>query len=276
MSQARLQEAKGDLDGALALLEEAARVAVRGPLPDVRPVAALKARVWLKQGRLAAALEWARAQGLSADDDLGFMREFEHITLVRLLIAAGQAEHTAARLAEASRLLARLLHAAEAGGRLGSAIPILLLQALACQAQEDMPHALASLARAMALAEPEGYLRTFVDEGEALRRLLELHARRGEPRLAAYAGRLLAAFAGPVPADGPAPARPAAGLVEPLSERELEVLRRLRSELSGPEIAQQLVVSLNTLRTHPKTIFDKLGVNSRRAAVRRAEELGLI
>jgi LuxR family maltose regulon positive regulatory protein len=292
VSQARLKEAQGDLDGALALLDEAERVYIRDPLPDVRPVAALKARVWLKQGRLAEALGWAREQGLSVDDDIRYTREFEHITLARVLIAAGKSDREAGSLDEATRLLGRLLQAAETGGRLGSAIQILLLQALAFQAQDNLPHALAPLERALALAEPEGYVRIFVDEGEAMRLLIEKQSRNRDHPLSGYADKLLAAFTQPVAAPKMASpksaimhqksdmiepeVRPAKNmLVEPLSERELEVLKLLRSELSGPEIAQQLIVSLNTLRTHTKNIFNKLGVNNRRAAIRRSEELDL-
>jgi LuxR family maltose regulon positive regulatory protein len=281
VSQARLKEAQGDLDGALALLDEAERVYIRGPLPDVRPVAALKARIWLKQGRLAEAKGWAREQGLSVDDDICYTREFEHITLTRVLIAAGKSDREAGSLDEATRLLGRLLQAAETGGRLGSAIQILLLQGLAFQAQDNLPHALASLERALTLAEPEGYVRIFVDEGEPMRMLIadfrfsiekqmssSAHAQLG------YTDKLLAAFARPVNKQSTIK-NPKSEMVEPLSERELEVLKLLRSELSGPEIAQQLIVSLNTLRTHTKSIFNKLGVNNRRAAIRRGEELNL-
>jgi LuxR family maltose regulon positive regulatory protein len=275
VSQARLKEAQGDLDGALTLLDEAERVYVRAPLPDVHPVAALKARVWLKQGRLAEAQRWAREQGLSVDDDIHPMHEFEHITLARVLIAAGRSDREAGCLDEATRLLGRLLQAADTDGRLGSAIQILLLQALAFQAQDDLPHALAVLERALALAEPEGYVRTFVDEGEAMRLLIEEQSRNRDHPLSGYADRLLAAFTQPVAAPRSAIIHQESDMIEPLSERELEVLKLLRSELSGPEIAQQLIVSLNTLRTHTKSIFNKLGVNRRRAAIRRAEELDL-
>ena len=276
-----------DLDGALAVLDEAERVYIRGPLPDVRPVAALKARVWLKQGRLAEALGWARGQGLSVDDDIRYTREFEHITLARVLIAAGKSDREAGSLDGATRLLERLLQAAENGGRMGSAIQILVLQALAFQAQDNLPHALAPLERALTLAEPEGYVRIFLDEGEAMRSLIEKQSRNRDHPLSGYADKLLAAFTQPVAAPESAimhqksdmiepEVRPAKDmLVEPLSERELEVLKLLRSELSGPEIAQQLIVSLNTLRSHTKNIFNKLGVNNRRAAIRRAEELDL-
>jgi LuxR family maltose regulon positive regulatory protein len=283
VSQARLKEAQGDLDGALALLDEAERVHIRSPLPDVRPVAALKARVWLKQGRLAEALGWAREQGLSVDDDLLYTREFEHITLARVLIAAGKSDREAGSLDEATRLLGRLLQAAETGGRLGSAIQILLLQALAFQARGDFPHALAVLERALALAEPEGYLRIFVDEGQAMRlliadfRLLIEKQRQSEGyKPIEYVDKLLAAFARPMARPQSTISNQQSAMIEPLSERELEVLKLLGTELSGPEIARRLSVSLNTVRTHTKNIYSKLGANNRRAAIRRAEELGLL
>ncbi len=275
VSQARLKEAQGDLDGALALLDEAERVYIRNPLPDVRPVAALKVRVWLKQGRQAEALRWAREQGLSVDDDLYYTREFEHITLARVLISAGKSDRETGFLDEATRLLGRLIQAAETGGRRGSAIEILLLQALAFQAQDHLPEAIAALERVLSLAEPEGYVRIFVDEGEAMRLLIEKQSRNRNKLLSGYVDKLLAAFIQPVTTTKSAPIHQNSDMIEPLSERELEVLKLLQSELSGPEIAQQMIVSLNTLRTHTKNIFNKLGVNNRRAAIRRAEELDL-
>jgi LuxR family transcriptional regulator, maltose regulon positive regulatory protein len=275
VSQARLKEAQGDLDGALALLDEAERVHIRSPLPDVRPVAALKARGWLKQGRLAEALGWVREQGLSADDEIRYAREFEHITLARALIAQHKNDPLARSIHGAIDLLERLLQAAEAGGRLGSVIEILLLQALAFQVQGDPLHALASLERALTLAEPEGYVRIFVDEGEAMRLLIEKQSCNRVHPLNGYADKLLAAFVSPTVISQPKADDLQSIVVEPLSERELEVLRLLGTELSGPEIASELVVSLNTFRTHTKNIFNKLGVNNRRAAVRRAKELNL-
>lgn len=274
VSQARLKEAQGDLDGALTLLDEAERVYIRGPLPDVHPVKALKVRVWLKQGRLAEAMEWIREQGLSVDDELNYLREFEHITLVGVLIAAGKNDREAGFLDKATWLLERLLQAAETGGRLGSTIQILLLQALAFQARGDLTHAIAVLERALALAEPEGYVRVFLDEGEAMRLLIEKHSRNPKHPLSNYEEKLLAAFAQPT-SPKPAAIHQKSDMTERLSERELEVLKLFRSELKGPEIAQQLFVSLNTLRTHTKNIYSKLGVNNRQAAIRRAEELNL-
>jgi LuxR family maltose regulon positive regulatory protein len=261
-------------------LDEAERRYVRNPLPE-RPVAALKARTWVRQGQLTEALSWTREQNLSIDDDLSYLREFEHLTLARVLIARYKTDRVEDDLHAALGLLARLLQAAEAGGRNGSVIEILILQSLAHQAHGNQPLALGSLESALALAEPEGYVRIFVDEGEAIRLLIldfrlaiEISARNGVHPLFGYVDKLLAAF--PIGSNRPKIKNLKSEMVEPLSERELEVLKLLRSELSGPEIAEQLIVSPNTFRTHTKNIYNKLGVNSRRAAIRRAEGLDLI
>jgi LuxR family maltose regulon positive regulatory protein len=144
-----------------------------------------------------------------------------------------------------------------------------VVQALAHRAQGDVPAALASLRRALALAEPEGYVRTFVDEGAPMASVLRAVAKDGDA--AGYARRLVAAFEGTA-FNGPVPH----GLVDPLSARELDVLRLLGSDLGGPDIARQLFVSLNTVRTHTRNIYAKLGVTNRRAAVRLAHELDLM
>lgn len=275
VTQARIKEIQGDLEGALRILDEAEHQYVRNPLPD-RPVGALKAKVWARLGLLAEALSWVREQNLSPDDDLSYLREFEHLTLARVLIVRYLTERADVHLQAALKLLARLLQAAELGGRNGSVIEILVLQSLANQVQGSLPRALTALERALVLAEPQGYVRVFVDEGDAMRSLLEKLPRNRNHSLSSYLDWILAAFPQPEPAPKSAPVSQQLGLIEPLSERELEVLKLLRSELSGPEVAQQLVISLNTMRTHTKNIFSKLGVNNRRAAVRRAEELGLL
>jgi LuxR family maltose regulon positive regulatory protein len=243
--KARIREAEGDLDGALELLAEAERVYTTDFSPDVRPIAAVTARVLARHGRLREASDWIHVRRLSVSDELSYVREYEHITL------------------------ARVLRAAEDGVRGGSVIEILILQALAHQAQGEIRPALAPLERALALAAPEGYVRIFVDEGAPMAALLTAAARAGiAPD---YASQLLSAF-------NTARTRPPAhqGFVEPLSERELDVLRLLGTDLSGPDIAGHLTVSLSTVRTHTQNVFNKLGVNNRRAAVRRAEELGLL
>jgi LuxR family maltose regulon positive regulatory protein len=265
VAQAQLREASGDLETALALLDEAKRVYIQTLVPDLHPIAALKARIYLKQERPDKAQAWAAERGLSLADEVSYLHEFEYLTLARLEIANPLV----------NALLARLLQAAEAQKRRGSSLDILLVQALAHEAQGNRPQALAALERALALAEPEGYVRIFVDEGEAMRLLIEKQSRDRDHPLSDYVDKLLAAFTQPVAAPKSAIIHQKSDMIEPLSERELEVLKLLRTELSGPEIADQLTVSLNTFRTHTKNIFNKLGVNNRRAAVHRAEELDL-
>ncbi|MDQ6603524.1 MAG: LuxR C-terminal-related transcriptional regulator, partial [Chloroflexota bacterium] len=243
VAMARIREAQGDPDSALALLDEAERLYVGDFFPDVRPVAAMKARVWAAQGRVGEALGWARERGLSAGDYLSYLRECEHITLARVLIAEYERDHADRAIREAMGLLERLLHAAEAGGRTGSVIEILTLHALAHRAHGDNSAALVPLQQALTLAEPEGYVRMIVGEGPPMAHLLQAAAKRGI--VPSYVRQLLTAFGkaeerGPVKQD----------LIEPLSDRERDVLRLLRSDLSGPDIARELMVSVNTLRTH--------------------------
>ena len=276
IAQARLQESLGYLDGALDLLNEAERLYVRTPVPDVRPIAAMKARVWVRQGRLTEALDWARRQGLSSSDELGYLCEFEHITLARILIAQYRSDRANGSIHEAMGLLERLLQGAEAGSRTGSVIEVLVLQALAHEARGNLPAALLPLERALALAEPEGYVRIFVDEGPPMARLLYEALSRGiAPD---YVRRLLAA----VPVSEPerahtlAPRTHEAEWVEPLSERELEVLQLIAKGLTNQEIASKLFLSLNTVKVHTRTIYGKLGAHHRAEAVARARALGIL
>jgi LuxR family transcriptional regulator, maltose regulon positive regulatory protein len=286
-AMARIRGANGDLDGALELLQEAERLYVGDFSPNVRPIAAMKARVWAAQGSLGEAFDWARTQGLSVADDLSYLHEFEHITLARVLLARCQRDPAEAGIHETMGLLERLLQSAQAGGRMKSVIEILVLLALAHQALGDISAALVPLEHALSLAEPEDYVRIFVDEGLPMSHLL--HAAAARDILPAYSNKLLAVFESGqegqgAPTDGrsrpfpvPAEDRPFKDTwVEPMSQRELDVLRLFRTELSGPEIAQELVIALSTVRTHTKSIYSKLNVNNRRAAVKRAEELHLI
>jgi LuxR family transcriptional regulator, maltose regulon positive regulatory protein len=284
IAQARLNETQGDLDKALDLLDEAERLYTRTPLPNLRPITAMKARIWVVQGRLTKALGWAREQGLSPDNNLCYLREFEHITLTRMLIAQYQNDRIEDSIHEVMQFLDSLLQAAEEGSRMGSVIEILVLQALAHQAQGNITSAFVPLERALTLAEPEGYVRIFVDEGKPMAELLTgIEAKDGTMRVNDYILKLLSAFDmhkefhpfGITSVKKNKSSVSSQSLIEPLSEREMEVLKLLRSELSGPEIARDLMVSLSTIRTHTQKIFAKLGVNNRRAAVRRAEELDL-
>ena len=269
VAMARLRQAEGGAEDALVLLEEAERLYVSDFFPDVRPLAAWRARMWIAMGRLREARGWAREAGLSPEDDLSYLGEFGHITLARLLLAVAKTETGAVESrARAVGLLGRLREDAETGSRTGSVIEILTLEALAAADRGDSASALAALEQALTAAEPEGYVRLFVDEGQAMTALLREASRRGITT--GYVEELLAA--GERPSLRPAKTQ---GLVDPLSERELDVLRLLGSDLSGPDIARELMVSLNTLRTHTKNIYMKLGVNNRRAALRRAQDLGL-
>ncbi|MFC5175242.1 LuxR C-terminal-related transcriptional regulator [Nocardioides taihuensis] len=235
-AMAGLREAEGDRGAAVELLEEAQRVHVGDFSPDVRPLASRLARVRLALGDLDAARAWARRRNLSADDAPSYLREHEHLTLARLLVADGE-------LAGAESLLERLLADAETGGRVRAQIEALVLLSGVRRDRGDRPGAVTALERARLLAEREGFVRVLTDGATTT-----------------------PAASVPVPQV----------LVDPLSERELEVLRLLASELDGPAIARELVVSLHTVRTHTKHIYAKLGVNSRRAAVTRAHQLGLL
>jgi LuxR family maltose regulon positive regulatory protein len=276
---AQVLEAEGDLEAAVALLDEAERVYAGDFSPNVRPVPALRARTWVRQGRVDDALGWAEQRGLSSADRLSYVQEFEHLVLARVLVAGGTRDLDAARLDEAVDLLGRLEQAAQAGRRRGSLVEIRVVQALAHRLRGDLSQAASSLVGALSLAEPEGYVRTFVDEGAPMAALLDAVAERGAgtPYLSRLRGALDPAQ-GRTTADRPTPDRsqPGTALIEPLSSRERDVLRLLGTDLSGPEIARELVVSLNTVRTHTKNVYLKLGVNSRRGALRRAHELDLL
>ena len=277
-AMARIRVAQGDLDDALVLFDQAERLYDGAFAPNVRPIATRKVRVWLALGRLGEAVGWAREQGLSVENELSYLREFDHITLARVLLARYQCDREDGSISGVLGLLERLLKAAEEGGRVGSVIEILVLQAIAYHCQGDLPAALEPLQQALKLAEPEGYVRMFLDESSSMLQLLrEASAREIMP---IYTDKLLAAFeeeqlmrAGKSSLPTPPASQP---LIEPISQRELEVLRLFKTELSGPEIARELVIALSTVRTHTKSIYSKLNVNNRRAAVKRAEELHLI
>jgi LuxR family maltose regulon positive regulatory protein len=269
VAMARLHQIDGDLAGALDLLAQAEDVYDTDFSPDVQPIPAIRARLALTQGRIDGARAWVHEQGLAVDDELSYLREFQHVTLARVLLAEHAAAPSRLALDGATKLLERLRQAAEDGGRTGTVIEVSALQALAHQAGGDLPSALASLHRALTLAEPEGYVRIFVDEGAPMAALLRAMGNQGSAP--AYVRRLLDAF--DMPEDTP---RVHQGLIDPLSPRELDVLRLLGTHLDGPDIARQLFVSLNTVRTHTKNIYAKLGVNNRRAAVHRGEELDLM
>lgn len=276
MVEASLKRAEGDFDAALSLLNTAERLYYRSPIPNIRPIAAMRARIFIAANRLPEALAWVRERHLSVDDYLSYLHEYESLTLVRVLLAQHRHTGESAHLNDAVKLLARLLQAAEASDRMRSILEISMLQALAFLAQGDSPAALKALILALNLAEGEGYVQLFVDEGAAMLTLMEKAVALEVHR---YATLVLNAWGGEDVPMIPTLSRLANTqflLIEPLSEREIEVLRLLKTELSGPEIADMLGVALSTVRTHTKSIYSKLNVGSRRAAVNRAEQLNLI
>jgi LuxR family maltose regulon positive regulatory protein len=273
---ALLHQALGDPDGALEAIREVEDLAQKGGDSYwMARACAFRSQRWLEQRNIAVASHCAQESRLCARDDADFVREFGEIAMARVLVARALSRGTTQsdEASQALRSLAGLLQTAEAAMRMGSIVKILALQALAFQAQRDMDQAMSALERALSLAEPEGFVRTFVDEGEPMARLLQQAAARGiAPD---YGSQLLAVFGAEEIAFAAA-APGAASLVEPLTERELEVLHLLGDGYSNQDIAGALVITLNTVKKHASGIYGKLGVHNRTQAVIRAQELGLL
>jgi LuxR family maltose regulon positive regulatory protein len=274
VTMALVRAARGDVDEALALLDEAERVYVPDFKPDVRPVHATRARLLIAQGRLDEGRAWADAHQLRPDDELSYLREYEHITLAMLLLAENRST-AATSLAATRSFLTRLRDASEAGGRLGPLLEVTMLEACAALAASDRHAAADHLRLALRLSDQQRFARPFTDHAADLPRLVALLT--SEEQQTPWVRTVRAACAPEGSGTAPARTEPSRqNLVDPLSERELEVLRLLATDLSGPELARHLVVSLNTVRTHTRNVYSKLGVSGRRAAVTRARELNLL
>lgn len=267
MTVARLRRAQGDLDAALRLLQEAAEQYMPGFFPEVRPIDAQQARIHVAQGHLSDAREWASASGVVDRSPGSYLDEFNQLTYVRLLLAEHSVAPRDGLLDDADARLEAIAEGADAGGRGATLVETHLLHSLVHEARDERPAALTELATALDLGVPAGFVRLFLDEGGPVEQLLAAAERH--PAAAAHARTLRHATYRPVATPGPPEIA-----AEALSERELDVLRLLATTLGGPDIARELFVSVNTLRTHTKHIFTKLGVNTRRAAVERAHELG--
>jgi LuxR family maltose regulon positive regulatory protein len=261
-----------DFAGALKLMENINERAGNFVLPPwVRnAISAFNVFFWLGSGNLNAALQWAQELGLSIDNKLDGLHEVEYIALAHILIAQN-------KLDDADRLLQRLIENAKAGDRVYIMIEMRLIRTLIFKLKADTAAALAELKKALSLAEPGGYVMIFVSKGKPVAELLEeIVAVKKRDHDAAeagfslsYAQKILSVFkAGPPPK--------IEALMDPISERELEVLHLIAAGLSNREIAEKLFISLNTVKTHTKNINSKLDVNSRIKAVARAKELGLL
>jgi LuxR family maltose regulon positive regulatory protein len=270
LSLIRVLFSKGELAEAEEIIKKMNKVARESIVPTwiMSQSAAWQSRIWLAQDKLGAAAQWVRERGLEPDHIPEHLSAYEYIALARILIAQG-------RCVEASKLLQRMLEPAEEGGNITGAIEILSLQALAFQARGDATRALGALERAIALAEPEGFVRVFVDEGPPMARLLYEALARGVAT--DYTRRLLTAFPTlePEQTADPDQALPSC-MIEPLSQRELEVVRLIAEGLTNQEIASRLFLSLHTVKSHARNIYGKLGVHNRTQAVTRARSLGVL
>jgi LuxR family maltose regulon positive regulatory protein len=261
-----------DLAGVLKLMEDLNEIARNFALPSwiATVISAFNVFGWLGGGNLDAALQWARERGLSADDELDNLHEVEYIALAHILIAQS-------KLDEADQLLQRLIENAAAGDRVYMLTEMRLWRVMIFTLKADKAAALAELKLALALAEPGGFIMIFVSKGNHVAELLEeiLAVKKQDHDAAkagfslSYAKKIRSAFKTVKPPK-------IEGLLDPISERELEVLHLIAAGLSNKEIAEKLFISLNTVKTHTKSINSKLDVNSRTRAVARAKELGLL
>jgi LuxR family maltose regulon positive regulatory protein len=267
-------QATGDVEGALDAIREAQQIARDASGQDYFPLERAEAQIQLMYGDVAAAARWIAQMGLSVEDEFDCFQGFTYLTLARLLLTQADWQ-PGESLERALRLLKRILLQAETVGYMRLAIQTLILQALALQAKGDVGQALNSLERALVIAEPEGFVRSFIDMGMPMGELLRQAAVRGIA--IEYVGKLLAALdAESVRARVPGSKPSRSELVEPLTKRELEVLRLLATGLSNKDIASTLSISVTTAKKHLQNIYGKLQVHRRTEAVARARALDLL
>ncbi|MEJ2710774.1 MAG: LuxR C-terminal-related transcriptional regulator, partial [Anaerolineales bacterium] len=272
----RILFSRGDLIDAEATIHKMENLAQKSYLPPwiANQMAAWQARIWLAQDKVDSASQWVRQRGLYTGEqiktlnEIGFFLLFDYLVLARILIAQK-------RLDETERMLEHLLKATESGDRISKVIEIRILQALAFQAKGETDRALSALEKALALAEPEGFIRIFVDEGPPMARLLYKALSRGiAPD---YIRQLLVAFPDAEREQTePKSQVPRSPLIEPLSDREIEVLHLIAEGLTNQEIAARLYLSLNTVKVHTRNIYGKLDAHNRTQAVTKARAVGIL
>ena len=261
----RLKQVQGDLEMAEQAIHNAEELTRTYSLALRAEswVMAFRVQLWIAQGNLEAAKRWAEESDITSADEFSYLREAEYLTLARVRLATEQ-------YTQVLELTHRLQNAAQAAGRMGSLIEMLVLQALAYQAKADFSQALVALKLALSLAQPEDYVRVFLNEGGSMRELLRRAGTQGIE--AQFVARLLSEFDQRAEGSNVA-VQP---LIEPLSKRELEVLHLLADGLSNLEIADKCIITVGTVKAHTASIYRKLNVNSRMQAVARARELGLL
>jgi LuxR family maltose regulon positive regulatory protein len=270
-AMAQVSAAQKQFEIALDLLRRAEESYVSDFHPDVRPISTQIARVWLAQGRLDEALDWATKQRSSEaeSDDVRFVHEYAQVTRARILIALYRRDHLVRSATRATDILDNLIERARQSRRFGSVIELSVVQAMSYQATGEMARALEHLEVALRHASPERYVRVFVGEGEPMQSLLRHAAARGMS--SEYVRYLLSQFAAPV-SNGEGAMR----LVEPLTARELEILRLIAAGMKNDEIANHLFISTATVKRHIANAYGKLGVNQRKHAIERVRELNLL
>ncbi len=275
ITKAKIEGSLGNLDAALDLLDEASRQFVRTPVPVVRPIPAMQARIWIRQGQLGKSQQWVTEQGLTTGDAISYMRLYEHITLAHLLIAQYRREKEPEIAGKATEFLDRLLEAAIDRKWIRSVIEILILRALLDKEQGFASSAIAHLEHALVLAEPEGFVQVFIDEGPEMASLLyEALTRDIAPR---HVQHLLAVYPAHDKEREPSTSQPEDPYwVEPLSKRESEILALIAEGGTNQEVAAKAFLSLNTVKAHTRRIYRKLGVNSRMQAIIKARALGIL
>lgn len=277
ITQAQFKVLRGDITDALDMLHNAQKYFVRTPLPDINPLSAQIARLWIKQGRLTEVKKWVDNQNLGIDDEMVYMREYGHITLARYLIAEYLHNDDSSYISGADKLLERLLQAAKDGGRITCVIEILILQAISLNAQNRQPAALEKLRQAIQTGQPQHFARVFINEGAPMVELLLKVKASGI--VSCYIKEILAFFDKCKP-DGylrdsvHTPSNTATN--NQLSKRELEVLKLVEKGFSNIQISEKLFISLSTVKGHNLKIFEKLNVKSRTEALVRAREINLL
>lgn len=290
LSLARVQQAMGKFDAAQDSFVKAQKLAEQFDVTELddKIVALHLARFRVDQKHFDAVIQWVDErrlrqeavleEGMEAEIYINYhIRIYERIVLARLMIAQGQYQ-------KAINFLTLVIVAAQEAGRVNLMIEANILRSLAFYAQDWVDDALRAVETALSIAEEGGYIRLFVDEGQPMKELLQRVKTHGATRnyvdvlLKAFDPQPVARILGQEPGGAILQAQPHESqvLVDPLSQRELQVLRYLMTELSTPEIADELVVAVSTVRSHVKSIYSKLGVHSRFQAVEKGRELGLI